>query len=57
MFGNHQKHDILSLKEGANFLRDCIHAQLKKGIPHILPKFNFRNFKKGIYRDSTFRNS
>lgn len=31
LFGPHQKHDILSLKEGAMFLRECINSQMKKG--------------------------
>jgi hypothetical protein len=31
LFGPHQKHDILSLKDGAEYLRDNIHLQLKRG--------------------------
>ena len=31
LFANHQKHDILSLKEGSVYLRDSINVELKKG--------------------------
>lgn len=31
LFGSHKKHDILSLRESAEFLRDKVHEQLKKG--------------------------
>lgn len=31
LFGPHQKHDILGLKEGADYVRECIHNELKKG--------------------------
>ena len=31
MFGNHQKHDVISLKEGIVYLRDTIAKELKKG--------------------------
>lgn len=31
LFGPHQKHDILSLKDGAAYLRDHINSQMKKG--------------------------
>ena len=31
LFGNHKKHDILSLGESADFLREKVNEQLKKG--------------------------
>jgi hypothetical protein len=31
LFGSHKKHDILSLRDSAEFLRDRVHEQLKKG--------------------------
>jgi hypothetical protein len=31
LFGIHQKHDILSLKDGAKYLRDSVDFQIKKG--------------------------
>src|SRR5258708_7836644 len=31
MFGNHKKHDIVSLKEGVTYIRDSISVELKKG--------------------------
>lgn len=31
LFGNHKKHDILSLRDSAEYLRERVHEQLKKG--------------------------
>jgi hypothetical protein len=38
MFGTHIKHDILSLKDGALYLRDIINKEMKKGKLSILIK-------------------